>query len=102
MNETIIKAQKFVNKVKNSGILVSHAAVFGSWAKGKGTAASDIDVCVVSPSFGKDYINEMVYLRKISLSIDSRIEPIPFSPDDYQDPLGTLASQIRKYSLVLK
>lgn len=102
MNEAFLKAQQFVNKVKKTGITVSGASVFGSWAKGKATSASDIDVCIVSPQFGKDYIREMVDLRKISLSVDSRIEPIPLSPEDYHDPLGTLASQIRKFSHPLK
>lgn len=102
MNEGIIKAQKFVDKVRKSGIPVSGASVFGSWAKGKATKDSDIDVCVVSPEFGKDYIKEMVELRKIALSVDSRIEPVPFTPEDLADPLGTLASEIRKKAVFLR
>lgn len=102
MNEGILKAQQFINKVKSTGIKVSAASVFGSWAKGTAHGDSDIDVCVVSPDFGKDYIQEMVELRKIALAIDSRIEPIPLSPGDFSDPLATLASQIRQFSLPLQ
>lgn len=102
MNDAVAKAQVFIDSVRNSGVVVSHASVFGSWAKGTADGESDIDVCIVSPNFGKDYIAEMVSLRKISLSIDSRIEPIPLTPEDFTDPYGTLASQIRKYSLPLK
>lgn len=102
MNDAVIKAQEFINRVRNSGMFVSNASVFGSWAKGTAHEDSDIDVCVVSPNFGKDYIADMVRLRKISLPIDSRIEPIPLTPEDLADPYGTLASQIRKYSLPLK
>jgi len=102
MNDAIVKAQEFIDRVRNSGVFVSNASVFGSWVKGTAHAESDIDVCVVSPNFGKDYIAEMVSLRKISLSIDSRIEPIPLTPEDLADPYSTLASQIRKYSLPLK
>lgn len=102
MNDGVLKAQQFINKVKNAGIDVSSAAVFGSWAKGTATVDSDIDVCVVSADFGKDYIQEMVDLRKIALSVDSRIEPIPLSPADFSDPLATLASHIRKFSLPLQ
>ncbi len=102
MNTAIVKAQKFVDEIRASGILVSNASIFGSWAKGTATDESDIDVCIVSPVFGKDYIEEMVRLRKIALPIDSRLEPIPFSPDDINDRLGTLAAQIRKYSIPLK
>lgn len=102
MNEAIKKAQVFVNLVRDSGIFVSSASVFGSWARGGATADSDIDVCVVSPVFGKDYIQEMVDLRKIALKVDFRIEPIPLTPKDLSDPFGSLASEIRKYSLFLK
>ncbi len=102
MNDALVNAQVFIDRVRDSGVFVSHASVFGSWAKGTAHTESDIDVCVVSPDFGKDYIAEMVRLRKISLSIDSRIEPIPLTPEDFADPYGTLASQIRKYSLPLK
>lgn len=101
MNDAIIKAQEFIDKVRSSGVFVSNALVFGSWAKGIAHKESDIDVCVVSPSFGKDYIADMVSLRKISLSIDSRIEPIPFTPEDFIDPYGTLATQIRLHSIPL-
>lgn len=102
MNDALVKAQKFINRVRDSGIFVSTASVFGSWAKGTAHKESDIDVCVVSPSFGKDYIEEMVSLRKISLTVDSRIEPIPFTPADLADPYSTLSSQIRKHFLPLK
>lgn len=102
MGEAVKKAQNFVDLVRESGIFVSEASVFGSWAKGTADADSDIDVCVVSPGFGKDSIEEMVQLRKIALKVDSRIEPVPFSPKDLNDPYGTLASEIRKYSLPLE
>lgn len=102
MNDAMVKAQEFIDKVRNSGVLISNASVFGSWARGTAHQESDIDVCIVSPSFGKDYIAEMVSLRKISLLIDSRIEPIPFTPEDLDDPYSTLASQIRMNSLPLK
>ncbi|MFH1561533.1 MAG: nucleotidyltransferase domain-containing protein [Patescibacteria group bacterium] len=101
MNTAIVKAQKFVDKVRESGVPVSTALVYGSWAKGKANKDSDIDVCVVSPHFGKDYVEEIVRLRKISLTVDSRIEPISFSPQDLKDPYGTLASEIRKFSISL-
>lgn len=102
MSDGILKAQQFIERLRSSGFYVSNASVFGSWAKGSATDESDIDVCVISPNFGKDYIQEMVDLRKVSLSVDSRIEPIPFTPQDYADRLGSLASEIRKNSIKLK
>lgn len=102
MNQAISKAQKFIDQLRKSGVFVSSSSVYGSWVKGTANKDSDIDVCVISPHFGKDYIKEMVELRKIALEVDSRIEPIPFTPEDFQDPFGTLASEIRKHSINLK
>lgn len=101
MNEAIQKAQQFIDKVKRGGIPILHASIFGSWAKGTAHKDSDIDVCVVSPTFGGDFVKEMVALRKIALSVDSRIEPIPFTPEELADPYAPLAAQIRKFSLPL-
>lgn len=102
MNDSFKKAQSFVDLVRDSGILVSNASVFGSHAKGTATKDSDIDVCIVSPVFGKDYFQEMVNLRKIALKIDSRLEPVPFNLIDIADPYSTLASEIKKYGVDLK
>jgi uncharacterized protein len=102
MNDALSQAQAFIDKLKINGLSITTASVFGSWAKGTATKDSDIDVCIVSPRFGIDIIQEMVDLRKIALSVDSRIEPIPFSPEDYQDPLSSLASEIRKHAITLQ
>lgn len=90
-------AQLFLAKVKNSGIPVSAAYLFGSHAKGTAKQYSDIDICIVSPKLGKDPIAEMVILRKIAHTVDSRIEPIPLSPADLNDQFSTLIAQIQKY-----
>lgn len=101
MTNAIKKAKLFIQKVNESGLLVKKAYLFGSYAKGTNTENSDIDVCVVSNSFSEDYIKEMVNLRKISLKIDSKIEPIPFSLDDINDKYSTLAVEIKKYGVTL-
>jgi len=101
MNEAKNKAKKFVKSLLKIGIKVQRAYLFGSHAKGKPKKDSDIDVCVVSNSFKKDYLTEMVRLRKVSLKIDSRIEPVPFLPEDLNDKYSTLASEIRKYGVLL-
>ena len=102
MSDVLKKAQTFVDAVRRSGIKISNASVFGSYARGTATADSDIDVCIVSSQFGNDYFEEMVQLRKIALTIDSRIEPVPLTPEDADDRLWTLASEIRMYGLPLR
>lgn len=101
MNEAKEKAKQFVKSLSKTGIRVNKAYLFGSYAKGAAKKDSDIDICIVSPSFGKDYFAEMVKLRKYSLKIDSRIEPVPFLPEDLNDKYSTLASEIRKFGILL-
>ena len=102
MSDARKKAQAFVDAVRSSGTTVTSASLFGSHARGTATEDSDIDVCIVSPQFGRDYIEEMVQLRKIALTIDSRIEPVPLAPEDVVDRLATLPSEIRAYGMSLK
>lgn len=92
----ISKLRQFIKIIKNSGIPVAATYLFGSYASGASTAASDIDVCVVSPAFGKDYFDETVALRRLALKVDSRIEPLPLTEEDYQDPYSSVATQVRK------
>jgi len=101
MTDPLTQAKIFLKKLDRAGILVFQAYLFGSYARGNATQHSDIDVCVVSNSFGNDYIQEMVDLRKISLQVDSRIEPIPLHPRDMNDPLSSLVSEIQKNSVTI-
>lgn len=101
MNDITTIAQKYIQDLKKSGISVIDAYLFGSHAKGNTHKDSDIDICVVSNSFGNDYIEESVNLRRLAYGIDSRIEPIPFTPDDLNDKYSSLASEIKKYGIIL-
>lgn len=92
---------KFLLLISESGIPVSNAILFGSYAKGNENIDSDIDIAIVSSKFGRDNLKEMMFLRKLALKIDSQIEPIPFSTDDLNDPYSTLASEIKRYGIPL-
>lgn len=101
MNEARKKAKQFIESLSKTDIKVNKAYLFGSYAKGKAKKDSDIDVCIISSSFTNDYFAEMVKLRKLSMEVDSRIEPVPFSPEDLNDKYSTLASEIRKFGIPL-
>lgn len=101
MNDVTAVAQKYVQDVKKSGLTVVSAYLFGSYAKGNPHKDSDIDICIVSDSFGDDYIKESVGLRKVAFGIDSRIEPVAFKPDDLNDKYSSLASEIKKYGILV-
>ncbi len=101
MKDVISKTKLFVQKVKESGIKVNHAYLFGSYAKGSAKSYSDIDVCIVSPNLGRDFTEEMVKLNTISDNVDSRIEAIPFNEERLNDPYDPLAFEIRKHGILL-
>ncbi len=93
------KVLQFGRLLQRSGIPISKLVVFGSHAKNKATGTSDIDVCVVSPKFGSDNVDEMQYLFKQRRKVDTRIEPFPASLSEYAELESPLMSEIRKYGL---
>ena len=74
---------------------VEAAYVYGSQVKGTFTEWSDIDLAVISPDFSTDPFQERLALMRLAAQIDDRIEPHPFTPQDF-DASNPLASEIRK------
>lgn len=99
MNDILAVVNNYLEKVSQSGISVSEAILFGSWARGSPRPDSDIDICIVSPALGKDWVAETVNLRRLAFDIDSRIEPMPLGPDDISDRFNPLAQEINKYGI---
>jgi len=87
---------KILNK---AGIKVDALYLFGSRAKGTNHQYSDIDTCVVSPDFGKDYFEEMVNLMKLTRKTSWLIEPHPYSPEDFYDKTNDFANEIRRMGI---
>lgn len=101
-NDILATVNKYIEKVSQSGISVSEAILFGSWARGSARPDSDIDVCIVSTGFGNDWVAETVNLRRLAFDIDNRIEPMPLGPGDISDRFNPLAQEINKYGIRLK
>lgn len=98
---TIIK--KFVKALKATGISVDRVILYGSYAKGAARPDSDIDIAVISKDFGKDRVEEGMSLFRIAGKIDSRLEPVPFSPKVYEnDTWIPLVYEIREKGIELK
>ena len=90
IDDSIVKKVKmFLLKLKESGVSVDSAYLFGSYAKHSGSKFSDIDVAVISSDFSEDRFEEGIKLARIAGQIDNRIEPIPFTPGSFfeNDPL---------------
>ena len=100
LNQAVVKeVKKYGAILREKHISYERLIVFGSQAKGKAKKWSDIDICVVSKAFGKDYHTEMVNLMLASDDSDYVIEPHPYNPIDLQEKYDSLASEIRKYGI---
>ncbi len=59
--------------------------MFGSWAQGRATEWSDIDVAIVSPAFGGINFYDRQKLYRAVLAVDSGIETHPYRPEDFNE-----------------
>ena len=57
--------------------------LFGSHASGEANEWSDIDLLVISPDFTKDRFESQVALLILASRIDTRLEPHPLPPEDF-------------------
>lgn len=104
VKKTIVnKVKKFRELLEKEGIPVSKILLYGSYARGTAHKDSDIDVCVISKAFGKDRLQERFFLFHKAPQIDARIEPVPFSLEDYRrNKISPLLHQIRKEGVEIK
>ena len=93
--ENILKS--YGQKLRGTDLDVNKMILYGSYAKGSPKESSDIDVCVVSPKFGKDKTHEMVQLNFLAHKIDPRMEVIPYNPQDLTVEEDPLAHEILKH-----
>ena len=95
-DEVIRDIKKYIAELNKSGIYVHKAVLFGSWARGKATEESDVDVALVSDTFTGDRIQDRRKIVPFRRKINTRIEPMPFTQDDFNTK-GILAEEIAKY-----
>lgn len=89
----IVKA--YAQELRRHDFPFTHIFLYGSYAKGRAGAESDIDVCVISPKFGgkqwNSYERKLWQLRR---AVDARIEPIGMTVGDLRS-WSPLAHEIR-------
>lgn len=90
--------REYYRHLIDARIPVKAFIVFGSQAKGTAGASSDIDIAVVSPTFGKDYFDEMVMLRHLRKGL-YEIEPHPLHPSDLNSKWSTFIHEVKKYGI---
>lgn len=90
VNDQIIsKIRKTIGLLNSNNISIKKAYLFGSYASGSEHEWSDIDIALVSADFSEDRYKERLRIMKIVNSIDNRIEPVPYNPEQFTetDPL---------------
>lgn len=87
--DIIKKINEIVSLLQFHNITIRSVYLYGSFARGTAGEWSDIDIAIVSDDFSKNRIDERIRLMKITSNIDSRIEPVPFRTEhfDESDPL---------------
>ena len=88
--------KNYADKLKAEKFPFSAIYLFGSYAQGKTGKWSDIDVAVISKKFKKNYWKNNIQIAKISLDIDTRIEPHGFTPEDFKENADPMVSEIKK------
>jgi predicted nucleotidyltransferase len=80
----------YLQALDQGNIPIKEAILFGSYARGTNKEWSDIDIALVSEVFVGNRMEDKDKIRKITLSVSSEIEVIPFSPEDFdlQNPLA--------------
>jgi len=78
---------------------IQRAYLYGSQARGNAKEWSDIDIAIVSPDFDTaNLFDERIQLMRIAAEIDDRIEPHPFSPEDFES-ICPLAHEIKRFGI---
>jgi predicted nucleotidyltransferase len=90
--------REFLGSLEADNIRIQEAYLFGSYARGSAKEWSDIDLAVISQDFSGNRHDDMMRLIQYQVSSDTRIEPIPFHPDDF-DGSDPLAAEILSHGI---
>jgi len=93
--------EKFIDILLKNNIRVDKVILFGSYAKGNTHIYSDIDLAVISSDFGRDELEEMMLLSKLSWKVSDRIEAIPLTEHSLLSKYHPLIGEIKKYGKVV-
>ncbi len=95
--EAIMKdIMSYIDELRIRGIPIQKALLFGSWARGPVREESDVDIALISSFFSGDRFEDRRKIIPMRRKINSRIEPIPFTPQDFEMG-GNLVDEIIRY-----
>ncbi|MBU0700795.1 nucleotidyltransferase domain-containing protein [bacterium] len=77
--------KKLIDVLTKRNIRTNKVILYGSYAEGKNTKYSDIDIAIISDDFGKDRTEEKMLLFRLGSCIDPRLEAIPLTLKAFQE-----------------
>ncbi|WP_018086035.1 nucleotidyltransferase domain-containing protein [Desulfurispora thermophila] len=75
--------REYLKALRKHNLRVDRIILYGSYARGQADRDSDIDVAVISPDLGRDFLEEAIWLKEISEEVDLDISPRPYSLEEY-------------------
>ena len=93
--------ESYIKVLKNNKIYPKKIILYGSFAKGSTHPYSDIDIAVISDQFGKDEIEELMKLARLTIDVSNRIEAIPLTNDNLKLKYHSLIGEINKYGKII-
>ncbi|MFA6106554.1 MAG: nucleotidyltransferase domain-containing protein [Patescibacteria group bacterium] len=90
------KVKKFSEELKKNNFPFKAVYLFGSYARDRARKWSDIDVAVISEIFKRNRPEKELILWKLRRKIDSMIEPIGFTVEDFKDDRDPMVAEIKE------
>lgn len=96
-SDVVKTVQNYLAVVHQSGIQVSRAVLYGSYARGEANAESDIDILVIAAEFDGPYDRRRAdLLWELRTKTDSRIEPLPVGERQWQEDDTSMIIEIAR------
>ncbi len=102
ISKKVIERVDAYARLISKDIPISGVYIFGSHAKGTARPDSDIDVAIVSRSFGKNSHEEGKWLqRKLWDAPYSNMDVVGYSPSEFKTGQSPLLAEIRKTAVAV-
>ncbi len=85
----------YIDTLKKANLIIKEVYLYGSYAKGNQTQWSDIDLCVISPSFTNIYDATQYLWQKRKKDEGLTIEPVGFDPETFENSYSPLVGEIK-------
>jgi predicted nucleotidyltransferase len=95
------QVKNYVSHLREQGLSIQRAYIFGSQVGGKTHKWSDVDVCIISKDFNRRN-DALSYLWRALRKQDVKagIKPIGFHPDDFTEDIPVV-NEILRYGVQL-